>query len=191
MANPDNILTFWFGSPDHPDYGKPRPAWFAKDPEFDQTLRRQFLDTYHQAAAGHLQTWQASPTSALALILLLDQLPRNIFRQTPQAFATDPQALAVAEQMVGTGWDQALVPVQRWFVYLPFEHSESLADQRRAVQLFETLAWDPDSQSAVTYAHKHLAVIERFGRFPHRNAILGRFSTPEELAFLQEPGSSF
>ncbi len=190
-GDPQEILKFWFGDPASPEYGQSRPEWFKKDPQFDQTIEKQFLPVYEQAAAGQLQAWQGSPLTCLALILVLDQFPRNMFRGTPRAFATDPLAVQAAQQAVAQGFDQQLLPVQRWFVYLPFEHSEDLADQRRSMELFEQLQSDPASQSAIDYARRHLEVIERFGRFPHRNVILGRPSTPEELEFLQQPGSSF
>ncbi len=188
---PEEILKFWFGDPAGSEYGQSRPEWFKKDPEFDQTIEKQFLPVYEQAAAGRLQAWQGSLFSCLALILVLDQFPRNMFRGTPRAFATDPLALQAAQQAVAQRFDQQLLPVQRWFVYLPFEHSEDLADQQRSMELFEQLQPDPASQSAIDYARRHLEIIQRFGRFPHRNAILGRPSTPEEQEFLQQPGSSF
>jgi len=187
----DEILAFWFGKPEDSEYGKPRQAWFTKDVAFDEEVRSRFLDEYHQAAMGQLNHWQESPDSCLALILLLDQFPRNMFRGQPQAFATDSQALAVAQYAVSQGFDQQLLPVQRWFIYLPFEHSENLTHQRQCVELFSTLKHDPDSASTIDYAYRHLQVIERFGRFPHRNPILGRESTPEEVVFLKQPGSSF
>ena len=191
MSRVDEILDFWFGQPDQSDYGKQRFFWFNKKPEFDQELRLRFLTDYQQAAAGQLDHWKESPKSCLALILLLDQFPRNMFRGTAQAFATDPQAVEVAQYAVANGFDQELLTVQRWFVYLPFEHSENLGEQRQCVELFATLSDDPDSASTLDYAVRHRAVIERFGRFPHRNKILGRATTPEEAEFLKQPGSSF
>ncbi|MEQ8538112.1 MAG: DUF924 family protein [Coleofasciculus sp. D1-CHI-01] len=187
----DKILAFWFGEPDHPGYGKPRQAWFTKNLAFDEEVRSRFLDEYQQAATGQLNHWQESPYSCLALILLLDQFSRNMFRGQPQAFATDSQALTIAQHAVSQGFDQQMLPVQRWFIYMPYEHSENLAHQRRCVELFSTLKHDPDSASTIDYAYRHLKVIERFGRFPHRNPILGRESTPEEVTFLKQPGSSF
>lgn len=190
-TTPEEILKFWFGDPAGSEYGQSRPEWFKKDPAFDRTIEKQFLPVYEQAAAGQLESWPGSPSTCLALILVLDQFPRNIFRDTPRAFATDPLALQAARQAVTQGFDRQLLPVQRWFVYLPFEHSEDLADQQRSLQLFQQLESDPASQNAIDYARRHLEIIERFGRFPHRNAILGRPSTPTELEFLQQPGSSF
>ena len=191
MSQFEEILEFWFGNPSQPDYGKPRKVWFVKKSAFDEEVRSRFLSTYQQAAAGELDTWQDSPRSCLALILLLDQLPRNLFRNQPQMLATDPKALSVAQHAVAQGFDQEFLPVQRWFIYLPFEHSENLQHQHRAVELFSTLEDDLESGETIDYAYRHLRVIERFGRFPHRNAILGRESTPEEVAFLKQPGSAF
>ncbi len=191
MSQANEILEFWFGKPDEADYGKPRKVWFTKNPEFDQDVRSRFLNDYQQAAAGKLDDWKASPLSCLALIILLDQFPRNMFRGQPQTFATDPQALAYAQHTVAQGFDKELLPIQRCFVYLPFEHSENLAHQRQAIELFSTLKDYPECASGVDYAHRHFKVIERFGRFPHRNEILGRETTPEEAEFLKQPGSSF
>lgn len=191
MANFTNILTFWFGEPDSPDYGKPRKAWFIKDPAFDEALRSRFLADYELAASGQLETWQESPQSCLAFILLLDQVPRNIFRGTPQAFATDSQALAAAKHAVANQFDRHLLTVERIFIYLPFEHSENLADQRQSVELCRQISAEPNSNNSLEYAIRHLEIIEKFGRFPHRNLILGRESTPEEAEFLKQPGSGF
>ena len=186
------ILRFWFGTPEcpHPDGGRARKAWFAKDLAFDAAVRAELEPDYRQAATGKRQSWQGAPRSCLALILLLDQVPRQLFRGQPRAYATDPQALAAAQHAVEQGYDRTLLPVQRWFVYMPFEHAENLATQNRAVALFSTLEGDPQSARTIAFAHRHRRVIERFGRFPHRNAILGRPSTPQEQAFLAQPGSS-
>ena len=191
MARFEEILDFWFGSPKSLDYGKERSFWFTKKPEFDQELGDRFLPDYKQAAGGELDYLQDSPLGCLALILLLDQFGRNMFRGTPKSFATDVKALFVAQGAVERGCDRALLPVQRWFIYLPFEHSENLADQERCVKLFSTLADNPASANTIEYALRHKAVIERFGRFPHRNKILGRTDTAAEAEFLKQPGSSF
>jgi uncharacterized protein (DUF924 family) len=191
MSQVNKILDFWFGKPEDTDYGKIRKFWFTKNPKFDQEVRSRFLPVYQQAAAGQLDEWQTSPHSCLALIILLDQFPRNLFRSQPQAFATDSQALSLAQYAITQGFDQQLLPVQRWFIYMPFEHSENLEHQRQSVELFSTLKDDPDCAPGIDYAYRHLKVIKRFGRFPHRNQILGRESTPEEVEFLQQPGSSF
>ncbi len=190
MSRVDQILDFWF-RPDESSYGKPPLVWFAKNPKFDEALRTRFQTDYELAAAGKLNHWQTSPQSCLALILLLDQFPRNFFRGQAKAFATDPQALAVAKHAVTNGFDHQLPYVQRWFVYLPFEHSENLDEQRRSVELFQQLSEDPASAQPLAFAIRHLEIIERFGRFPHRNLILGRTTTPEEAEFLKELHSSF
>jgi uncharacterized protein (DUF924 family) len=190
-ASWQEVLEFWFGAPGSPEFGRPRAAWFVKSAEFDALIRDRFLATHEAAAAGALDAWSTRPLGALALAVALDQFPRNIFRGTPRAFAADARALAVARGAVARGFDEVLLPVQRWFVYLPYEHAEELAAQRESLRLFERLAVDAAGAGTLTYAMRHYAVIERFGRFPHRNAILGRASTPEELAFLDQPGSSF
>jgi uncharacterized protein (DUF924 family) len=191
MLQADEILDFWFGNPDEEDYGKPRKIWFIKNLEFDKEVRSRFLPIYQQAATGKLDDWKESPLGCLALIILLDQFPRNMFRGQPQAFATDSQALAYAKHAVAQGFDKELLPIQRQFIYLPFEHSENLRDQHQCIELFSTLIDYPECVSGVDYAHRHFQVIERFGRFPHRNEVLGRESTSEEVEFLKQPGSSF
>lgn len=191
MSQAQEILEFWFGKPGEEEYGKQRKQWFTKNEQFDEEVRSRFLATYQQAATGQLNEWKAEPLSCLALIIVLDQFSRNMFRGQPQAFATDSQALAMAKYAVTQDFDQQLLPLQRWFVYLPFEHSEDLADQQQSVELFSTLSDYPECAEAVDYAYRHLRVIERFGRFPHRNQILGRQTTPEEEEFLKQPGSSF
>ena len=185
------MLDFWFGPAGSPGYGKPREAWFRKSDAFDADIRARFLGLQQRAAAGALESWLAAAESLLALIVLLDQFPRNLFRGTSQAFATDTQALAAARFAVERGFDAALLPVQRWFLYLPFEHAEDLAQQRRCLELFDRLRGDPASAGSIDYARRHFEIIARFGRFPHRNAVLGRASTPEEIDFLRQPGSGF
>ena len=191
MSQANEILDFWFGKPDEADYGKSRKVWFIKNPKFDEEVRSCFLNDYQQAAAGQLDDWKASPHGCLALIILLDQFPRHMFRGQPEAFATDPQALAYAKYAIEQGFDKQLLPIQRWFIYMPFEHSENLADQHECVELFSALQEYPECDSGIDYAIRHLKVIERFGRFPHRNRILSRETTPEEAEFLKQPGSSF
>ena len=191
MADFREVLDFWFGPAGSPEYGRSREAWFKKSEAFDDAIRARFLDLYLQAADGGMQAWRAAPDSLLALILVLDQFPRNLFRGTSRAFATDAQALAAAQLAVAQGFDRTLVPVQRWFVYLPFEHAEVLDLQRQCLVLFEDLRSDPDSTGTIDYARRHFEIIARFGRFPHRNAVLGRVSTPEEVEFLRQPGSGF
>lgn len=194
MNQVNALLNFWFGDPQDPDsgYGQPRPIWFQKSAEFDAELRQRFLADYEVAAAGELTAWLQTPRSLLALVLLLDQLPRNLFRGQAASFATDPQARQVAQAALDQGFDQQVSPVERAFLYLPFEHSEELADQQLAVELFAALVQQrPDLASYYDYALRHYQVVERFGRFPHRNQILGRQTTPAELEFLQQPGARF
>jgi uncharacterized protein (DUF924 family) len=191
LASWTEVLAFWFGAPESPEFGRPRAAWFVKSAAFDAEIGDRFLATYEAAAAGALDGWGARPLGALALAVVLDQFPRNMFRGTPRAFATDPRALDLARAIVARGFDVAMLPVQRWFAYLPFEHAEDLGAQRESLRLFERIATEAGGAGTFTYAMRHYAVIARFGRFPHRNAILGRASTPDEVAFLALPGSSF
>jgi uncharacterized protein (DUF924 family) len=185
MNRVDEILEFWFGDGSDPEH---ESRWFAHDAAFDQACSARFLADHERAASGELDGWKDEPSCALALILLLDQFPRNIFRGTARAFATDPKALATAKEMIAHGFDLALPPVRRSFVYLPFEHSESLDEQKESVRLFHKLAAEhPAMAGYVEYAEDHMEVIRRFGRFPHRNAVLGRASTPEEAEFIQRP----
>lgn len=193
---PEAILRFWFGDPNGPEYGHYRPAWFTKNDDFDTQIRQHFIGDYDKAVAEEYAGWIAHPTWAVALLLLLDQFPRNLFRGQPQSFASDPKALSVAHHLVTTGADKTLIPVHRFFVYLPFEHSENIEHQHQCVQLMQTFINDfPDLDEGIKgglgYAIRHQKVIQRFGRFPHRNEILGRQSTPAEIAFLQQPGSRF
>ena len=185
------ILDFWFGSPGAPEHGAARDVWFRKDPAFDDAIRQRFGDAVNVAVAGGYGEWCNTASGALARVLLLDQFTRNIFRDTPRAFAGDARALATAEDAVARGFDRELEPYGRWFAYMPFEHAEDVAAQRRSLELFGALARDMNDASSLEWAQKHAEVIFRFGRFPHRNAILGRESTPEELAFLAQPGSRF
>jgi uncharacterized protein (DUF924 family) len=183
------LLDFWFGAPDDRGRAQFRQIWFRATPEFDAALRDAFLRDYEMAAAGDLACWEEAAQGALAVVLLLDQLPRNIFRATPRAYATDAEARATAERALDRGFDRLLPPAWRLFFYMPFHHSENLADQRRSVALSATLPRDPDrgsSGSLRRYGHPYIEVIERFGRFPHRNAILGRPSTTEEIEFLEQ-----
>ncbi len=187
----DEVLDFWFGAAGTPEHGQRRALWFRKDDAFDDLIRTRFLSLYARAAAGDLNAWREAPRSLLALIIVLDQFPRNIFRGQPQAFATDAQALAAALHMSAHGWDARLSPLERCFVYLPFEHAEDLAMQERALVLFAALDGHTQVGDMSEWARRHHAVIARFGRFPHRNAVLGRVSTPAELEFLAQPGSRF
>ena len=185
------VLDFWFLSAEHPSYGAFRREWFTKDPAFDDEIRRRFADVVDMAATGKLDDLARHARGALALIILLDQFPRNLFRGTPRAFAADARAREIADRAVRAGFDRALSAVQRVFVYLPFEHGESLADQDRCAALFAELPAANWRAEAIEAGRRHREIIARFGRFPHRNEILGRPSTPEEIAFLREPRSSF
>jgi uncharacterized protein (DUF924 family) len=190
---PHDVLDFWFGAPDSPTFGQSRREWFVKKDAFDATIRARFGAVIEQALDGGLRAWDAEgPRGVLARILVLDQFTRNAWRGTPRSFAGDALALAAAQQLVDTGADKALAPWERSFVYMPFEHAEDAFMQERAVELFSVLAGEhPGFDESLDYAHRHRNVIARFGRFPHRNAILGRTSTPEEAEFLRQPGSRF
>ncbi|MGH8705681.1 MAG: DUF924 family protein [Burkholderiales bacterium] len=181
------VLHFWFGEPP----GARDKRWFEKSAAFDAEIRALFADLCDEAAAGRLAQWQANPRDCLALVLVLDQLTRNIYRGEARAFAADSLALDAARTIVAHGWDREMLPVERMFAYLPFEHSETLADQLRGCELMEGLSAYPETADAHFWAVKHRDIIRRFGRFPHRNAALGRASTPAELEFLKEPGSGF
>jgi len=186
---PDSTLAFWFG--ESSDYGKPRAEWFKKDADFDEEIRRRFMTTYEAAAAGRLADWTAKAESCLALIVVLDQFPRNMFRGSARAFAADALARAATNQALQQGFDRQMKPVERQFLHLPLEHSESLDDQAYCLKLMRELSGFPETRDLHIWAEKHLVIIRRFGRFPHRNAALGRESTAEEVAFLKEPGSGF
>ena len=191
-ADAQAVLDFWFGAEGSPEHGQLRAEWFRKDGAFDAQIAQRFGAQVNAALAGGLSHWAAQPAGQLARIVLLDQFTRNMFRDTARAFAGDALALAAAQALVDEGADAALRPEQRVFAYLPFEHHESLAMQDRSVRLFSALAAEaPALQNMLDYAHKHRAVIARFGRFVHRNELLGRASTAEEAAFLKEPGSRF
>jgi uncharacterized protein (DUF924 family) len=181
------VLDFWFG-----DGLQSRPEWFRKDPAFDAQIRDRFGSLIDPALRGELTEWMQEPASALARIVLLDQFTRNVFRDTPRAFAGDELALQAAQDLVARGFDRQLTPQQRSFAYLPFEHAEDRALQQESLRLFGQLAEEhPEVAGLLEWAQKHQVIVERFGRFPHRNQILGRDSTPHELAFLSEPGSRF
>jgi uncharacterized protein (DUF924 family) len=187
------VLSTWFGSDtlDGPIDPEIRKRWFAVDPAFDRELRERFGALVEAASAGRLQAWEESARGALALVLLLDQFTRNVYRDSARAFAADPIARGVAERAIARGFDRAVSFSARAFFYLPFEHAEELALQDRSVALFHTLAAEAPASMAKaaeemsSYAEKHRAVIARFGRFPHRNEVLGRESSPEEREFLK------
>ncbi|MEO6362662.1 MAG: DUF924 family protein [Caldimonas sp.] len=186
------VLDFWFGTAGSEEFATQRKIWFTKDDAFDAEIRSRFGALLERALRGEVDAWKDQADSALARIVLLDQFTRNAFRGTQRAFAGDAQALAAATAMIGARQDELLPPFLRAFVYLPYEHSEGLAMQDESVRLFTRLAAGaPEIRPMLDYAHRHRAVIERFGRFPHRNDVLGRLSTAEESAFLKLPGSSF
>lgn len=189
-----DVVDFWFGRPGDAEYGLPRQAWFEKDDDFDAEIRETFGDLV-QAELADSSAVPDSSAALLGRIIVLDQFTRNIYRGTARAFAGDTQALRLASRAIECSMDRQLLPVQRVFIYLPFEHSESMATQDQSVALFHSLVQShpdlPWLAGYLDYAEKHHAVIARFGRFPHRNAILGRSSTPEETAFLSQPGSAF
>ncbi len=187
---PKEVLDFWFCE-------RVQKLCFERDDAFDAEIRTKFGDAVEKARAGGFEDWRATPEGALALLILLDQMPRNIYRGSAQAFASDAKALDVATQMVEAGFDRGLTFTQKRFTYLPFEHSEDRAAQKRALALFGALAVecapkdDATGAAQLLYAARHAEIVFRFGRYPHRNACLGRVSTPEEEAFLKEPNSSF
>ncbi len=172
LATPEEIVEFWHGA--GPD------KWFSKDEAFDEACRTRFLETYEAAARGDLAEWELSPQGALALVILLDQLPRNMFRGTRRAYSTDPAALLSAERAIERHHDQAVAPELRRFFYLPFMHAEDLSAQERSVALNEALG----EEESIRWARHHRDIVARFGRFPHRNPLVGRESTAEEEAYL-------
>ena len=178
----DEVLDFWFGREDEPGYGEFRDAWFRKDEGFDEEVRERFGTLYERAASGELDGWRDDARSCLALVICLDQFPRNMFRGRRETYRTDPVALMAADRAIERGFDHKVDPAFRRFFYLPFMHSESLRLQERSVALNEALG-DEDS---IKWARHHHDIVARFGRFPHRNAILGRETTPEEARFLEE-----
>ena len=191
-TNAQAVLDFWFAAHGEPEHGAVRDLWFRKSFDTDRQINERFGPLIEQALRGELETWAAEPQTALAQIILLDQFTRNSFRDTPRAFAGDKRALAAAMAMVGARHDEQLLPVQRVFVYLPFEHAEGIVMQEEALRLFNRLvASAPELQNMLDYAQRHHDVVKRFGRFPHRNAILGRHSTTDEIEFLKQPGSRF
>jgi len=179
-AHPQDIVGFWRSA-------GPR-KWFAKGPAFDSMIALRFEQTHYRAAMRRYDHWLEAADGALALMILLDQFPRNLYRGTAHAFATDPLARTMARQALAAGHDQATDPMMRLFFYLPFEHSETLADQEFCVELCAALQADGGDARAMTSAIEHRDIIARFGRFPHRNPLLGRETTPEEQAFLDEGG---
>jgi uncharacterized protein (DUF924 family) len=187
----DEVLDFWFGAVGSECYGETREIWFRKDVDFDAIVRRRFAHVIESALIGGHRDWATTPRGSLARIVLLDQFTRNTFRDSPRAFAGDTMALATADAAIGRQYDSSLVAVERWFMYLPFTHAESMPAQQRAIDLFTRLSNDAGLTDPLVWARRHASVVQAFGRFPHRNAVLGRQSTPAEIAFLAKPGSRF
>ena len=186
------VLDCWFGAPNTPTFGQARKLWFSRDQAFDAMLLERFGALIDAAREGSLDSWTETPLGALALVIVLDQFSRNCHRNTPRAFAADHQALRIAQQMIASGADLLLPTAHhRAFAYLPFEHDETLASQHESLRLFKQLKAEPEGASYYASAVRHARIIERFGRFPHRNVLLGRQSTAEETAFLTKSGSSF
>ena len=191
QSSPAEVLAFWFGGEGEPGYGEFRSQWFQKDEAFDREVTDRFAGLYDEAAAGELDGWREEAESCLALVIVLDQFPRNMFRGDARTHATDGKALDAAKYAIEQALDRELPPFQRMFLYMPFMHAEDARDQRISVGLFEGLAGEAGGPDVVEYAGGHRDIVERFGRFPHRNALLGRETTPEEAEFLTQPGSSF
>ena len=176
----NDVIAFWFE--------EIQPSqWWAKEPSFDALVTQRFLTTHQQASAGELVKWRSTSLGRLAEILVLDQFSRNMYRDTPQSFAYDTMALVLAQEAVNIGADKLLTPTQRSFLYMPYMHSESLVIHQQAIELFD----QEQMQHNLDFEVRHKNIIEQFGRYPHRNDILGRQSTPQEVAFLAMPNSSF
>ena len=195
----ESVLAFWFGPPGSAAEvaGRQRKLWFGKSADNDQAVIERFAATLAAATAGRLDHWANTPRGRLALVIVLDQFPHHIHRDRPPAFATDPQSLALSLAALESREDRKLTPIERVFLYLPLEHAESLAMQARSVSLYEQLAHEAAADERalfdgfLDYARRHYDVVARFGRFPHRNEILARASTADELEFLKQPGSRF
>ena len=190
VRTPSDVLEFWFSD-------QSRALWFEKNAAFDEAIRGRFEDTVRAAADGELEHWERTAPGALALVIVLDQFPRNLYRGSARAFAADARAREVADRAIVRRLDQEIPLAQRHFFFLPFEHSESSGDQERSIALFQAWAEAHDGQARdraleqMRYVHRHAEIVERFGRFPHRNEALGRESTEAEIAFLREPMSAF
>ncbi|MBW2508599.1 MAG: DUF924 domain-containing protein [Deltaproteobacteria bacterium] len=199
MSDEEEILDFWFGELDEHGCASPtqRKHWWTKSDAFDATIRARFLSDYESIVSGERERWRSTPRGALAYIIVLDQFSRNMFRDTPEMFASDPLAREVCYEGLDAGFDAELGFDERAFFYLPLEHSEDIHDQERCHEVFTNLcevapeSLKADARYYLDYAERHREIIERFGRYPHRNEILGRVSTDEEIEFLKQPGSSF
>lgn len=200
MTTPQEVIAFWFDDPAL-DEGNHPTKWWKKDPDFDETIRQQFGEDVRRAIDGAYDDWSGDPEGALALVLLLDQFTRNIFRDTPQAFSGDEKGLGVSRAAIERGYDQKLGVPHRAFLYMPLEHAEYAGAQEQSIAVFERLAsdaatiddgkWEEMAAGFLKFAHQHKAIIDRFDRYPHRNEILGRETTDEEAEFLEQPNSSF
>ncbi|MDH3817291.1 MAG: DUF924 domain-containing protein [Myxococcales bacterium] len=200
MTDPiEDVLDFWFGELDELGCSSPehRKRWWTKSDAFDEAIKSQFLHEYEAVVAGEREAWRNTARGTLAYIIVLDQFSRNMFRGTPEMFTADELAREACREGLDAGFDAELEFDERVFFYLPLEHSESMDDHQRCLEIFHDLlssAPEPleaDAKNYLDYAKAHKAIVERFGRYPHRNATLGRASTPEEIEFLKEPGSSF
>ena len=196
----DEILDFWFGELKEGEFpDEKRKMWWIKDTDFDNDIKSNFESDLISAKKGELKNWEDSPRGSLALLILLDQFSRNIYRDTEQSFAQDQMALDVCIRGLQKNFDKILHPVERAFYYIPFMHCEDLDMQKKSIEFYSALAEEFSSNLSLSdmlsqnklFAEKHYVIIKKFGRYPHRNKILGRTSTPEEIKFLQEPGSSF
>jgi len=174
ISTSDDVTDFWFSE-------RVKPLWFNSTPEFDDELREKFLETYQVALKGELSDWEKTPLGALALVICLDQFPLNMFRGRVESFEGEAPSLQVAERAIEKGFDQELEGAEKAFLFMPFMHSEDIEHQDRSVELFSKAGLDHN----LHWAKHHRGIVQRFGRFPHRNSILGRESTPEELAYLQ------
>ena len=186
MYDPLEVIDYWFGAQGSPEHGKRRDVWFKDGRSIDDEIRGQFLPLHEQAASRGLNHWREDPVSCLALILVLDQFSRHMFRDTPLAYATDPQALETAKHALDSEFDHDRPIVELNFFYLPFSHAEDLSAQHRGVELRRAMPEHEEKAKSVERAIEHMEVVARFGRFPHRNEILGRDCTPEEIKFLDE-----
>ena len=182
-----DVLEFWFGVPP----GKSRAEWFRKDDAFDAGIRERFGALHEAASRRELEHWRVARDSMVALVVVLDQFSRNLHRGSARAFEQDAHARECAREALGRGDDARCLPVERLFLYLPFEHSEDVPDQELSVRLMSQLEAFDETRGMTEWATRHKVIVDRFGRFPHRNAALGRASTPEEIEFLKTPGSGF
>jgi uncharacterized protein (DUF924 family) len=198
IAEPSEVVTFWFGADDDEPLAR-QEQWWASGEDFDATIKRRFAPTLRAADGGQLQEWRDEPTSLLALVLVFDQFSRNIFRGSARAFAWDERSLALTDRAMETGMDQQLSLVKRWFLYLPLMHTESIERQRQSVEVFDSLRQEADEgtevraalDGAVEFARHHRDIVEEFGRFPHRNDALGREPTEAEEEYLANDGARF